>query len=69
VLRLAGPIADAAAHLRAAAWSRARAGRAGGREGSGISVYFRDPDGSLLEFISYAGRSDNALTLEQTRWQ
>jgi catechol 2,3-dioxygenase-like lactoylglutathione lyase family enzyme len=25
-----------------------------GRKGDGISVYFRDPDGSLLEFISYA---------------
>jgi catechol 2,3-dioxygenase-like lactoylglutathione lyase family enzyme len=25
-----------------------------GAEGRGMSVYFRDPDGSLLEFISYA---------------
>ena len=25
-----------------------------GAKGSGTSVYFRDPDGSLLEFISYA---------------
>jgi catechol 2,3-dioxygenase-like lactoylglutathione lyase family enzyme len=25
-----------------------------GRGGAGTSVYFRDPDGSLLEFISYA---------------
>lgn len=25
-----------------------------GRGGKGTSVYFRDPDGSLLEFISYA---------------
>jgi catechol 2,3-dioxygenase-like lactoylglutathione lyase family enzyme len=24
-----------------------------GARGEGISVYFRDPDGSLLEFISY----------------
>ena len=49
-----GPIADAAAHL----------GRCGvavelgpvtrnGARGQGTSVYFRDPDGSLLEFISY----------------
>jgi catechol 2,3-dioxygenase-like lactoylglutathione lyase family enzyme len=49
-----GPIADAVAHL-------ARAGVAietgpllrYGARGSGASVYFRDPDGSLLEFISY----------------
>jgi catechol 2,3-dioxygenase-like lactoylglutathione lyase family enzyme len=27
--------------------------RRGGAKGEGISVYFRDPDGSLLEFISY----------------
>jgi catechol 2,3-dioxygenase-like lactoylglutathione lyase family enzyme len=26
-----------------------------GARGDGMSVYFRDPDGSLLEFISYAG--------------
>ena len=25
-----------------------------GAGGSGTSVYFRDPDGSLMEFISYA---------------
>jgi catechol 2,3-dioxygenase-like lactoylglutathione lyase family enzyme len=25
-----------------------------GARGTGMSVYFRDPDGSLLEFISYA---------------
>jgi catechol 2,3-dioxygenase-like lactoylglutathione lyase family enzyme len=25
-----------------------------GARGPGVSVYFRDPDGSLLEFISYA---------------
>ena len=25
-----------------------------GAKGHGTSVYFRDPDGSLLEFISYA---------------
>jgi len=27
-----------------------------GAKGDGISVYFRDPDGSLLEFISYHSR-------------
>jgi catechol 2,3-dioxygenase-like lactoylglutathione lyase family enzyme len=27
-----------------------------GAGGPGFSVYFRDPDGSLLEFISYAER-------------
>ena len=25
-----------------------------GAKGQGTSVYFRDPDGSLMEFISYA---------------
>ncbi|PZU93280.1 MAG: VOC family virulence protein [Chelatococcus sp.] len=50
-----GPVAEAIAHLE----------RHGvpvelgpvprfGRGGQGTSVYFRDPDGSLLEFISYA---------------
>ena len=49
-----GPIADAVAHL----------GRCGvpiengpmqrfGAKGPGTSVYFRDPDGSLMEFMSY----------------
>jgi catechol 2,3-dioxygenase-like lactoylglutathione lyase family enzyme len=28
-----------------------------GAKGQGTSVYFRDPDGSLLEFISYAEAS------------
>jgi catechol 2,3-dioxygenase-like lactoylglutathione lyase family enzyme len=28
-----------------------------GAKGAGTSVYFRDPDGSLLEFISYANRT------------
>jgi catechol 2,3-dioxygenase-like lactoylglutathione lyase family enzyme len=49
-----GPIEEAAAHLREhgveielGPVDRQGAG------GSGQSVYFRDPDGSLLEFISY----------------
>ena len=37
-----GPIGDAVAHLERF-----------GAKGPGTSVYFRDPDGSLLEFISY----------------
>ena len=49
-----GPIGDAMAHLE----RRGVAIDAGpmqrfGAKGSGMSVYFRDPDGSLLEFISY----------------
>ncbi len=51
-----GPIDDAIAHLR-------RHGVAvelgpverNGAMGRGTSVYFRDPDGSLLEFMSYWG--------------
>ena len=50
-----GPIDDAVEHL-------ARSGvvieegpvRRPGARGDGTSVYFRDPDGSLLELISYA---------------
>lgn len=50
-----GPIAGAIAHLEA----RNVAIELGpvprfGRGGPGTSVYFRDPDGSLMEFISYA---------------
>jgi len=51
-----GPIAEAVAHLR----ERGVAVELGpverhGARGAGTSVYFRDPDGSLLEFISYSG--------------
>ena len=52
--RWPGPIDDAIAHLEhlrvnieEGPVSRTGAG------GEGVSVYFRDPDGSLLEFISY----------------
>ena len=49
-----GPIEDAVAHLRSfdVAVEVGPVERAGAR-GSGRSVYFRDPDGSLLEFIAY----------------
>ena len=51
-----GPIADAIAHLSAhgIAVERGPMQRFGAK-GQGTSVYFRDPDGSLMEFISYAG--------------
>ena len=50
-----GPIADAIAHLEKhkVAIERGPMQRFG-RGNNGTSVYFRDPDGSLMEFISYA---------------
>ena len=50
-----GPIVDAKAHLQAhgVAVELGPVDRHAAR-GKGTSVYFRDPDGSLLEFISYA---------------
>jgi catechol 2,3-dioxygenase-like lactoylglutathione lyase family enzyme len=49
-----GPIAEALEHLarRGVAAELGPVPRHGAR-GPGTSVYFRDPDGSLLEFISY----------------
>lgn len=49
-----GPIDDAIAHLRrmGVAIENGPLLRQGAR-GQGTSVYFRDPDGSLLELISY----------------
>lgn len=49
-----GPAEEAAAHLRARGVEveLGPVERAGAR-GNGTSVYFRDPDGSLLELISY----------------
>jgi catechol 2,3-dioxygenase-like lactoylglutathione lyase family enzyme len=49
-----GPIEGATAHLRErnVGIEQGPVPRNGAR-GLGISVYFRDPDGSLLEFISY----------------
>jgi catechol 2,3-dioxygenase-like lactoylglutathione lyase family enzyme len=50
----AGPIADAQAHLeRCDVTVELGPVERGGAKGMGTSVYFRDPDGSLLEFISY----------------
>jgi catechol 2,3-dioxygenase-like lactoylglutathione lyase family enzyme len=49
-----GTAEEAAAHLRSCE-VEVEVGPAGrtGASGAGTSVYFRDPDGSLLEFISY----------------
>jgi len=49
-----GPIEEAVAHLReqGVEIELGPVARHGAR-GGGTSVYFRDPDGSLLEFISY----------------
>jgi catechol 2,3-dioxygenase-like lactoylglutathione lyase family enzyme len=53
-----GPIEAAAAHLErcGVAIELGPVERAGAKD-AGVSVYFRDPDGSLLEFISYKRRS------------
>ena len=51
-----GPIADAIAHLkRCGVAIEAGPMQRFGAKGAGTSVYFRDPDGSLMEFMSYAG--------------
>jgi catechol 2,3-dioxygenase-like lactoylglutathione lyase family enzyme len=49
-----GPIADAVGHL-ACYQVPVELGpvKRNGAKGAGTSVYFRDPDGSLLEFMSY----------------
>ncbi len=49
-----GPVADAIEHLEKYG-VKAELGplQRFGAKGHGTSVYFRDPDGSLLEFISY----------------
>jgi catechol 2,3-dioxygenase-like lactoylglutathione lyase family enzyme len=51
----AGPITDAVAHLEGHG-VKIEAGpmERFGAKGRGTSVYFRDPDGSLMEFMSYA---------------
>jgi len=51
-----GPIEEAISHLatHGVAVEMGPVPRLGVK-GQGVSVYFRDPDGSLLEFISYQG--------------
>jgi catechol 2,3-dioxygenase-like lactoylglutathione lyase family enzyme len=50
-----GSIEDAIAHLKAHGIVIERGPmRRSGAKGEGTSVYFRDPDGSLMEFMSYA---------------
>lgn len=49
-----GPVEDAVAHLERLGVEIVHGpSEPGGARGLGRSVYFRDPDGSLLEFISY----------------
>jgi catechol 2,3-dioxygenase-like lactoylglutathione lyase family enzyme len=50
----AGPIEDAVGHLKSHG-VEVETGpvRRLGAQGYGTSIYFRDPDGSLLEFVSY----------------
>ena len=52
-----GPIAEAQEHLarHGVAIELGPVERHGAR-GAGTSIYFRDPDGTLLEFISYGDR-------------
>ena len=50
------PITDAVAHLKEYGVAiEAGPMQRFGAKGEGTSVYFRDPDGSLMEFISYQG--------------
>ncbi|MEI9805213.1 MAG: VOC family protein [Pseudolabrys sp.] len=50
-----GPIDDAIAHLKAHGVTIERGPlQRFGAKGPGTSIYFRDPDGSLMEFMSYS---------------
>ena len=50
-----GPITDAIAHLqRCGVAIESGPMQRFGAKGAGTSVYFRDPDGSLMEFMTYA---------------
>jgi catechol 2,3-dioxygenase-like lactoylglutathione lyase family enzyme len=51
-----GPIENAIAHLgRSSVEIELGPVTRFGGQGQGKSIYFRDPDGSLMEFISYHG--------------
>ena len=51
-----GPITDAISHLQGCGVAIERGPlQRFGAKGEGTSVYFRDPDGSLMEFVSYTG--------------
>ncbi|HTQ81730.1 MAG TPA: VOC family virulence protein, partial [Pseudolabrys sp.] len=53
-----GPIAGAIAHLQAHGVAIVSGPiERFGAKGPGTSVYFRDPDGSLMEFMSYGDRT------------
>jgi catechol 2,3-dioxygenase-like lactoylglutathione lyase family enzyme len=53
-----GPISEAVAHLgRCGIAIEAGPMERFGAKGAGTSIYFRDPDGSLMEFISYWPRA------------
>jgi catechol 2,3-dioxygenase-like lactoylglutathione lyase family enzyme len=57
----AGSIEEAVAHLgRCRVKVEAGPMERFGAKGRGTSVYFRDPDGSLMEFMSYTGASSKA---------
>lgn len=63
-----GPVEDALAHLHACGVeSHTGIVDTFGRRGKARSVYFRDPDGSLLEFITYPD-GDNDLPPATPDW-